>query len=147
LAKRIKNWSWIVASIRQSPQTWLIPVTLIPLGWFIWINYASSRRFICLQTIKNNSNQPIQRPHLHSMFHQLIRALVFGMAGLLPLQAAATPVVEDTMAQRTLACTACHGKQGRRGRMAITRVWQANRRLIFTTSCSISGMVSETTDS
>jgi cytochrome c553 len=49
------------------------------------------------------------------MFHQLLRALVFGMAGLLPLQAAATPAVEDTMAQRTLACTACHGKQGRAG--------------------------------
>jgi cytochrome c553 len=28
---------------------------------------------------------------------------------------AAAPVFEDTIAQRTLACTACHGKQGRAG--------------------------------
>jgi cytochrome c553 len=28
---------------------------------------------------------------------------------------AAKPVFEDTMAQRTLACTACHGKEGRAG--------------------------------
>ncbi|NPC56281.1 c-type cytochrome [Caenimonas soli] len=29
--------------------------------------------------------------------------------------AATVPVFEDTMAQRTLACTACHGKEGRAG--------------------------------
>jgi cytochrome c553 len=29
--------------------------------------------------------------------------------------AAAAPAFEDTMAQRTLACTSCHGKQGRAG--------------------------------
>src|SRR5438270_5055433 len=28
---------------------------------------------------------------------------------------AAAPVFEDTLAQRTLACTACHGRQGRAG--------------------------------
>jgi cytochrome c553 len=31
------------------------------------------------------------------------------------VSARAAPVFEDTMAQRTLACTACHGKQGRAG--------------------------------
>jgi cytochrome c553 len=31
------------------------------------------------------------------------------------LGARAAPVFEDTMAQRTLACTACHGKEGRAG--------------------------------
>ena len=28
---------------------------------------------------------------------------------------AAAPAFEDSMAQRTLACTACHGKEGRAG--------------------------------
>lgn len=49
------------------------------------------------------------------MLHQLIWILTLALAGLWPLQAAASPAVEDTMAQRTLACTACHGKQGRAG--------------------------------
>lgn len=31
------------------------------------------------------------------------------------MPAAAAPAFEDTMAQRTLACTACHGKEGRAG--------------------------------
>ncbi|MES2977024.1 MAG: c-type cytochrome [Pseudomonadota bacterium] len=35
------------------------------------------------------------------------------LAAALPLASFAAPQVEDTIAQRTLACTACHGPQGR----------------------------------
>lgn len=35
------------------------------------------------------------------------------IAGLFAAAAAAAPKVDDTMAQRVLACTACHGKEGR----------------------------------
>ena len=42
-------------------------------------------------------------------------AFALGLAGLWPLQAAASPAAQDTLAERTLACTACHGKQGRAG--------------------------------
>src|SRR5688572_33338904 len=45
------------------------------------------------------------------MVKLLVRVL-FAMA-LAPVWAA--PPFEDTMAQRTLACTACHGKEGRAG--------------------------------
>lgn len=41
-----------------------------------------------------------------------VLALVLGSL-LLPIGAAAAPAFEDTMAQRMLACTACHGPQGR----------------------------------
>jgi cytochrome c553 len=41
--------------------------------------------------------------------------LVVCLAVLLCGAATAAPAFEDTMAQRTLACTACHGKQGRAG--------------------------------
>lgn len=42
------------------------------------------------------------------------RALLAAAAlGLAAIAAAAAPPVEDTMAQRLLACTACHGKEGR----------------------------------
>lgn len=37
------------------------------------------------------------------------------LAGLALASRAAAPAFEDTMAQRTLACTACHGAQGRAG--------------------------------
>lgn len=37
------------------------------------------------------------------------------LAGLAAGSLAARPVFEDSMAQRTLACTACHGKEGRAG--------------------------------
>jgi cytochrome c553 len=40
---------------------------------------------------------------------------VFCLLLLLCGAATAAPAFEDTMAQRTLACTACHGKQGRAG--------------------------------
>ena len=40
----------------------------------------------------------------------LCTGLAFTMAGAAP---AATPLFEDTIAQRTMACTACHGPQGR----------------------------------
>jgi cytochrome c553 len=39
-----------------------------------------------------------------------VPALVLGLAC-----ASAAPVFEDSMAQRTLACSACHGKEGRAG--------------------------------
>ena len=41
--------------------------------------------------------------------------LLIVLVGWLPLQAVSAPTFEDTMAQRTLACGACHGKQGRAG--------------------------------
>jgi cytochrome c553 len=45
-----------------------------------------------------------------------VNYLFFGMfIAVAALGARAAPVFEDTMAQRTLACTACHGKEGRAG--------------------------------
>ncbi len=49
------------------------------------------------------------------MLHQLLWALALGLAALGPLPAAASAAVEDTLVQRTRACTACHGQQGRAG--------------------------------
>jgi cytochrome c553 len=46
-----------------------------------------------------------------SIFHLLLLALLFSMT----LTAQAGPAFEDNMAQRTLACVACHGKEGRAG--------------------------------
>jgi len=43
------------------------------------------------------------------------RYLLFLASALLVPAAAAAPVFEDTMAQRVLACSACHGKEGRAG--------------------------------
>jgi cytochrome c553 len=42
----------------------------------------------------------------------VIRLVLFGVL-LLAGSAQAAPEVEDTMAQRVLACTGCHGPQGR----------------------------------
>ena len=41
------------------------------------------------------------------------RVLVAGLLGFFTAANAATAFFEDTIAQRTLACTACHGPQGR----------------------------------
>lgn len=49
------------------------------------------------------------------MFQFFSRILLLALFGWLPLQAVSAPKFEDTMAQRTLACTACHGKEGRAG--------------------------------
>lgn len=49
------------------------------------------------------------------MFQFFLRFLIFWGASSLTLNLAAAPVFEDTMAQRTQACTACHGAQGRAG--------------------------------
>ena len=49
------------------------------------------------------------------MFQSLLRVLFFLGVSSLALTLAAAPAFEDTMAQRTLACTACHGAQGRAG--------------------------------
>ncbi len=49
------------------------------------------------------------------MFLPLLRLLIFLGASSLTWNLAAAPAFEDTMAQRTLACTACHGAQGRAG--------------------------------
>jgi len=43
------------------------------------------------------------------------RILLLALFGWLPLQAVSAPKFEDSMAQRTLACVACHGKSGRAG--------------------------------
>src|SRR5215213_9607017 len=51
------------------------------------------------------------RWHSHSMLKLLHGLLLLGAQAAF----AAAPVFEDTMAQRTLACTACHGKEGRAG--------------------------------
>jgi cytochrome c553 len=44
-----------------------------------------------------------------------VRFLICFTLALVAGTASAAPPFEDTMAQRTLACTACHGKQGRAG--------------------------------
>lgn len=49
------------------------------------------------------------------MFRFLTPLLFAFLLGGLPWQVAAAPAFEDTMAQRTLACVACHGNQGRAG--------------------------------
>jgi cytochrome c553 len=41
--------------------------------------------------------------------------LAVALLGIVPAQAAAPPKFEDSMAQRTLACSICHGAQGRAG--------------------------------
>lgn len=51
------------------------------------------------------------RQHMHQFFCLLF---LMALGALEPVDAAAT-VFEDSMAQRTLACTACHGAQGRAG--------------------------------
>lgn len=43
------------------------------------------------------------------------RVLLLALLGWLPLGALATPPFEDSMAERTQACVACHGQQGRAG--------------------------------
>ena len=50
-------------------------------------------------------------------FTKALYAIACGLMGSLPCssQVHAAPSFEDTMAQRTLACTACHGDQGRAG--------------------------------
>src|SRR5512133_3717915 len=48
------------------------------------------------------------------MKNPFLTALVLGLA-LAAGTAGAAPVFEDTMAQRALACSACHGKEGRAG--------------------------------
>lgn len=49
------------------------------------------------------------------MFRLSLKLLVASLLAWLALQAQAATAFEDTMAQRTLACVACHGKQGRAG--------------------------------
>ncbi len=49
------------------------------------------------------------------MFPFFARLLTIALFGWLPLHTSAAPQFEDTMAQRTLACVACHGKEGRAG--------------------------------
>ena len=44
-----------------------------------------------------------------------IRLFLAILMAWLPLQAISAPAFEDTLAQRTLPCVACHGKQGRAG--------------------------------
>jgi cytochrome c553 len=44
-----------------------------------------------------------------------VRALVCLLLALAGVPLFANPVFEDTMAQRVLACSACHGKEGRAG--------------------------------
>ena len=49
------------------------------------------------------------------MFLRLLRAVFLGFGLAVCLSAQAAPPFEDSMAQRTRACTACHGEQGRAG--------------------------------
>lgn len=49
------------------------------------------------------------------MFRFFFRLQIIALLAWLPLQALAAAKFEDTIAQRTLACTACHGKAGRAG--------------------------------
>jgi cytochrome c553 len=49
------------------------------------------------------------------MLSPFARLLITTLLGWLPLQALSAPQFENTMAQRTLACVACHGQQGRAG--------------------------------
>lgn len=49
------------------------------------------------------------------MLRSFFRFQIIALLAWLPLLALSAPRFEDTMAQRTLACTACHGKAGRAG--------------------------------
>jgi cytochrome c553 len=44
-----------------------------------------------------------------------VKYLIYLLVAVGSAQAQAAPAFEDSMAQRTLACTACHGKEGRAG--------------------------------
>jgi hypothetical protein len=63
----------------------------------------------------------------------LLAALAWAAAGP---AAAAPPPFEDTIAQRAMACTACHGRRAAPRLTAITRAWPASRPATSTTSCS-----------
>ncbi|HEX9718140.1 MAG TPA: c-type cytochrome [Ramlibacter sp.] len=61
-------------------------------------------------------NRTAARPAVrwwHSL--DIVKSLIFLLVILAAACARARPVFEDTMAQRTLACSACHGRQGRAG--------------------------------
>jgi cytochrome c553 len=65
--------------------------------------------------MSTNMIQPMKKTRLESLVRQLAAPVLMScglLAGVLAPAAAAAPF-EDTMAQRTLACTACHGPQGR----------------------------------
>lgn len=51
----------------------------------------------------------------HPFRRCLLLRFLLACAALFALPAHAAPVVEDTMAQRVLACTGCHGAEGRAG--------------------------------
>jgi cytochrome c553 len=53
--------------------------------------------------------------HFPSLLHALLLRLLLACAALSSFSASAAPVVADTMAQRVLACTGCHGAEGRAG--------------------------------
>lgn len=53
--------------------------------------------------------------YLRSLLHSLPLRLVLACAALFAQPGHAAPVVKDTMAQRVLACTGCHGAEGRAG--------------------------------
>lgn len=55
------------------------------------------------------------RTRRRSWFGALQALIGAGIWLLLATSVVATPAFEDSMAQRTLACTSCHGKQGRAG--------------------------------
>jgi len=65
---------------------------------------------ICVQKLACTA-----RIHVCPMPLFFSRFLLIALFGWLPYQAMAAPQFEDTMAQRTLACVACHGKEGRAG--------------------------------
>ncbi len=52
---------------------------------------------------------------LGAMYYWLLRCLLFGFCLGAGVAAPASRPFEDSMAQRTLACTGCHGDQGRAG--------------------------------
>jgi len=56
---------------------------------------------------------PVQNLVPTQQLLRLLSSAALLLAGLVSSASAAGPTVQDSMAQRTLACTACHGKEGR----------------------------------
>ena len=78
---------------------------------------------------------------LSAMFVKTLKVLsLWAMCQLSPLQAQAQAqvhVFKDDMAERTRACTACHGEQGKAGPDGYYQDWPASQQVTCTTSSKI----------
>jgi cytochrome c553 len=72
---------------------------------------------------------------VNTLLRYLLRHLLAVLMCAAATSQAAPPGFNDSIAQRTLACTACHGKEGRAGPTATTRASPASPPATCITSC------------